>query len=65
MEEADGGIVGELIDVADLDLEEILTVDGAPLAHCISYLIAQNRRGDAAVAGFDSFIGGEEPTNVA
>jgi hypothetical protein len=66
MEEADDGIVGELIDVAGLDLQEILSVDSAPLAHCISRLIAQNRRGGSAIAGFDAFIGGgEDPTNVA
>ena len=65
MEEADGELIGELIDVTDLDLEEILGADRAPLAHCISHLIAQSSRGGAAIAGFQSFIGGEEPTNVA
>ncbi len=65
MEEADDGLVGELIDVTDLNLEEILAVDAAPLARCIGRLIAQNNREGPAIAGFDAFIGGEEPTNVA
>jgi hypothetical protein len=67
MEHADDELVGELIDVAALDLEEILTVDAEqPLANCIRRLIEQNSRGEgSAIAGFESFIGGDEPTNVA
>lgn len=65
MEEADDELVGELIDVAGLDLQAILGADGAPLVHCINRLIAQSSSGVAAIAGFNSFIGGEDPTDVA
>lgn len=72
MEETGDGLVGELIDVADLDLEVVLAVDPGPLAGCIRRLIAQSGRGESAVAGFNSVIGdlesgphGEEPTHVA
>jgi hypothetical protein len=72
MEEADEGLVGELIDVADLDLEEVLAIDTGPLAVCIRRLIAQSSQEESSVAGFESVIagfesgtGGEEPTHVA
>jgi FXSXX-COOH protein len=65
MEEADDELVGELIDVSALDLEEILGADDGPLANCIRRLIEQSSREGSAIAGFESFIGGDEPTNVA
>jgi FXSXX-COOH protein len=64
MEEADDELVGELIDVAALDLSEVLALRDSPLAHCLRRLIEQNSRDGSAIAGFESFIGGEEPTNV-
>jgi len=59
MEEADEGLVGELIDVADLDLEGILALRSGPLAGCIRRLIEQSSE-ESSVAGFESVIVGVE-----
>ena len=62
MEEADDALLGDLIDVADLDLDVILGADSDPLTRCIRRLIALNSREGSAIAGFDAFVGGE-PTD--
>ena len=60
MKEADEGLVGELIDVADLDLEGILALRSGPLVGCIRRLIEQSSREESSVAGFESVIVGVE-----
>lgn len=64
MKDADDALVGDLIDVAALDVEQILAADHTPLAGCLRRLIQLDSRGGTAVAGFESFIGRDESTDA-
>lgn len=69
MEHADDSFVSdeffsELIDITALDVEQVLAAERTPLAVCLRRLIQQNSRTASAVAGFENFLGEDEPTDA-